>query len=140
MRHTACRTVTVLSCALWLGSAAAQPALPEPASAPQPASAAALASTAQAVAQSSLAACFRQPPEYPLRARRLNLQGRTLVLFTVGAEGLPQEPRLMRSSGHAVLDNAAVAHLGACIAQLVSTGSERLPAGRYALPMEWRLE
>ena len=89
---------------------------------------------------SSLAACFQKPPAYPIEARRLDLQGRTMVLFAVSVEGVPEEPSLLRSSGHAVLDHAAIKHLSLCIRQFVATSTERLPAGRYALPMVWRIE
>lgn len=151
MPQTACRrSLTALLGAWWLGSATAQPvppapapaptSAPSPASAPPPASASELASKGQIVAQSGLAACFRLAPEYPMQARRQNLQGRTMVLFDVSAEGVAQTPRLMRSSGHAVLDHAALTHMASCIGQHTASGSERLPAGRYALPMDWRLE
>lgn len=99
MPQTACRrSLTALLGAWWLGSATAQPVPPAPAPtsapspAPPPASASELASKGQIVAQSGLAACFRQPPEYPMQARRQNLQGRTMVLFDVSAEGVAQTP------------------------------------------------
>ena len=140
MPRTRSSSVVTLVSPLLLGSASAQVAPSNSASASQPASASEQAAKAQAVVGSSLAVCFRKPPEYPIEARRLDLQGRTMVLFAVSAEGVPEEPRLMRSSGHVVLDQAAVKHLSSRIKQFVATSSERLPAGRYALPMEWRIE
>ncbi len=126
-----------LVCSLLVNAAIAQ-AVP-PASAPA-SSTAALPSKGKLVAQSTLAACFRRPPPYPNEAQRLDLQGRTLVVFTVTSEGLPEAPRLMRSSGHAILDNAALVHMVSCIQQFTPAESAPLPAGQYALPMEWRLE
>lgn len=90
--------------------------------------------------QSNLTVCIRKPPEYPLEARRRELQGQTVVLLGIPAEGVPEEPKLLRSSGHPVLDQAALKHLSSCIKQFVAKESERLPVGRYAFPIEWRLE
>ena len=140
MPRVQCRSVLTLVVALVLGNGIAQPAPSSSASSPQTSQASEQAWKAQAVAGSSLAVCVRKPPEYPIAARRLGLQGRTMVLFAVSAEGVPEEPRLLRSSGHAVLDQAAVKHLGSCIKAFVETSSERLPSGQYALPMQWRLE
>jgi outer membrane biosynthesis protein TonB len=140
MPRVRCRSLLALVSALVLGNASAQPASAGSASTPQASQASEQASKVQAVARSSLAVCVRKPPEYPIAARRLGLQGRTMVLFVVSAEGVPEEPRLLRSSGHAVLDQAAVKHLGSCIKAFVEKSSERLPSGQYALPMEWRLE
>ncbi|MHC4824026.1 MAG: energy transducer TonB [Planctomycetota bacterium] len=47
-------------------------------------------------------------PEYPRRARRLRLEGTTQLLVTVSAEGEPMKVLVQTSSGHALLDDAAV--------------------------------
>jgi protein TonB len=47
-------------------------------------------------------------PPYPLAARRLGLQGRVLLAVQVGADGVCNQVLLKRSSGHAVLDDAAL--------------------------------
>ncbi len=63
-----------------------------------------------------------------------------MVLFVVTGEGAPEKPQLMRSSGHQLLDEAAVAHMASCIGQYILSDGAPLPEGRYALPMVWRLE
>jgi protein TonB len=48
------------------------------------------------------------PPPYPMTARRMGWQGRVVLNVEVLASGLPGEIRLHQSSGHNVLDNAAI--------------------------------
>jgi len=124
------------------GAALAQVAAPEsPGSAPSAAAKAAdAAEKARAIADSSLGACFRKPPAYPVEGLRKNLEGRTLVAFQVSAEGSVTDPSVLRTSGHPVLDHAALKHLNACLAQFPSIPGGALPQGRYALPMVWRIE
>ena len=54
---------------------------------------------------------YLMPPvlEYPLASRRLQEQGRVDVRLLVDARGLPQQAQVTRSSGHARLDEAALA-------------------------------
>lgn len=47
-------------------------------------------------------------PPYPLAARRHGAQGRVILSVQVGASGTSNEVLLKHSSGHAVLDNAAL--------------------------------
>lgn len=47
-------------------------------------------------------------PEYPRRARRLRLEGTTQLLVTVSAEGRPVRVVVQTSSGHPLLDDAAI--------------------------------
>ncbi|WP_424813396.1 energy transducer TonB [Roseococcus sp. YIM B11640] len=49
------------------------------------------------------------PPEYPLAARERGISGVALIRALVGADGETREVRLHRSSGHAILDNSALA-------------------------------
>lgn len=49
-----------------------------------------------------------QPPAYPLTARRRGIEGTVLLRVEINAEGRCQHVRVKRSSGHAVLDRAAV--------------------------------
>ena len=49
------------------------------------------------------------PPEYPLVARERGLTGTALIRALVGVDGETREVRLHRSSGHEMLDNAALA-------------------------------
>lgn len=46
---------------------------------------------------------------YPALAKKLGVQGRALVQFRIGANGLPQEVRLQSSSGSPLLDEEALA-------------------------------
>jgi protein TonB len=48
------------------------------------------------------------PPPYPVQARRRGLEGRVLVRATVAATGECTGAELRRSSGHAILDEAAL--------------------------------
>lgn len=47
-------------------------------------------------------------PNYPMQARRRKLEGDVVLSVQVDAQGLPQDVRVQRSSGHDMLDNAAV--------------------------------
>ncbi|TCH98066.1 energy transducer TonB [Roseococcus sp. SYP-B2431] len=49
------------------------------------------------------------PPEYPLVARERGITGTALVRALVGVDGETREVRLHRSSGHDILDGAALA-------------------------------
>lgn len=49
-----------------------------------------------------------RPPAYPRRARRLGWQGRVILRVRVTAHGRVETIRLSRSSGHDVLDRAAL--------------------------------
>lgn len=55
-----------------------------------------------------VAALNNPKPPYPLAARRHGAQGRVLLSVQVGADGTSHEVLLKRSSGHAVLDDAAL--------------------------------
>ena len=48
-------------------------------------------------------------PEYPRRARRLRLEGTAQLLVTVDAAGKPLRVLVQTSSGHTLLDEAAIA-------------------------------
>lgn len=56
---------------------------------------------------SGLSVLSSPAPIYPPRARRAGLQGEVVLRIRVGADGLPREVRVIRSSGHAELDRAA---------------------------------
>lgn len=47
-------------------------------------------------------------PSYPMVARRMGWQGRVVLNVEVLASGLPGQVKLYQSSGHDVLDNAAI--------------------------------
>ena len=48
------------------------------------------------------------PPVYPRIARESGWEGTVLIRVAVQPDGSPESVRIRRSSGHAVLDNAAV--------------------------------
>ncbi len=59
---------------------------------------------------SSDAAYLRNPPPvYPPRSRQFGEQGRVVVRVLVDTEGLPQRAQVHQTSGHARLDQAALA-------------------------------
>jgi protein TonB len=52
---------------------------------------------------------LRQPElNYPPKAKRRREEGMVLVLVLVGADGLPKTARIYHSSGHPLLDDAAL--------------------------------
>jgi protein TonB len=50
-------------------------------------------------------------PPYPEQARQQGVEGTVVLQLTVGADGSPGHVRVSRSSGHAALDEAAIAHV-----------------------------
>jgi protein TonB len=50
-------------------------------------------------------------PPYPEQARQQGVEGTVVLQLTVGADGLPGNVRVSRSSGHAALDEAAITHV-----------------------------
>lgn len=50
-------------------------------------------------------------PAYPEQARQQGVEGTVVLQLTVRADGSPGDVRVSRSSGHAALDEAAIAHL-----------------------------
>jgi TonB family protein len=91
------------------------------------------------VLRSPLGRCFSYPPPYPQEALRNDQAGRTTLVFLVSPDGAVQDPAVLRGSGHEILDNAALAHLAACIAKFRTLNASPLPAGRYVLPFSWRI-
>lgn len=59
-------------------------------------------------ARADVAALDNPKPPYPLAARRAGLEGRVLLSVHVRADGSCAEVRLRQSSGHALLDDAAL--------------------------------
>lgn len=89
--------------------ARAEPA-PTPAPAPAPAAAPSVAQRAGAAQVTTLARAHptNRPPRYPDEALRAGWQGVAWLLVDVGPDGRVTNVALERSSGHAVLDAAAV--------------------------------
>lgn len=67
------------------------------------------------------------PPKYPRAARRRNYQGTVLLEVRVTVDGRAAEVKVARSSGHALLDESALAAV---------RGWLFTPARRGALPIE----
>ncbi|MCS0584074.1 energy transducer TonB [Massilia pinisoli] len=53
-------------------------------------------------------------PAYPIDALRAEAAGVVTMRFLIGADGAVQETRLVKSSGHASLDHAAIDALSKC--------------------------
>lgn len=74
---------------------------------------------------------------YPAQARRMGLEGRVMVRLSVDTEGRPQHAAVVSSSGHAVLDEAAVkAALGARLAPDASASGR---TREFRLPFDFQL-
>jgi TonB family protein len=54
------------------------------------------------------------PPAYPAEALQARMSGVSMMAFLVGSDGVVREARLLKSSGHAILDQAAQAALRLC--------------------------
>lgn len=91
---------------------AATPVAPEPvepsAAATTPVARAAAAPEALIEARSDVATLNNPKPPYPLVARRRGLEGEVLLAVHVSREGLASEVHVKQSSGHALLDGAAL--------------------------------
>jgi periplasmic protein TonB len=89
-------------------------ATPRPVSTPRPQAAKprppapAPKTTANRVVKAKPDVSRNPPPRYPESARRAKQEGRVMVRASVSAEGRVQSVRIQRSSGHAVLDRAAL--------------------------------
>jgi protein TonB len=78
------------------------------AAAPTPAPAAPVAPSGPPVVTNARFRRTPTPPEYPLVARERGVTGTALIRALVGTDGETKEVRLHRSSGHEILDNAAL--------------------------------
>lgn len=115
--------------------------VPAPVVEPEPLpSTVALASTTepQRVAAHVLAATCPTPP-YPRLARRRGLEGLTVLLLQVAADGRVTSARVAESSGHAILDEAALAAVRAW-RLTPATEDGRAIADTIRVPMRFRLE
>jgi len=119
-------------------ASAASPPAPRPA-APRPATPGPRTPT-RTRTRTALELCLQQPPIYPSLALRTGLEGRTLLRFAITAEGGVQPSVVDQSSGHALLDGAALAHFERCRAGVIAQAGAALPVGLYRLPITWRLE
>ncbi|MGH7895239.1 MAG: TonB family protein [Candidatus Binatia bacterium] len=67
-------------------------------------------------------------PPYPIAARQLGLEGEVLLRVFVAADGRPTNVVVLKSSGHAMLDESA--------AQTVRTRWRFIPATRNGVPVD----
>ncbi len=86
----------------------AQADAPPPRVAPRAAPQAVVATPAVATFEGAGSSGDFPYPEYPREAVRNHWQGRLLLYTVVGANGLPERVEVRESSGHAMLDNAAL--------------------------------
>lgn len=78
------------------------------------------------------------PPVYPRAALRKRQQGTVLVAVQVSMQGLPLRVRIDRSSGHRLLDAAALEAVRNWRFVPARRGSERVEAG-VVVPVEFRI-
>ncbi len=78
------------------------------------------------------------PPEYPALARRRHLQGTVVLEVSVSAEGAVEEVRVEESSGHKVLDRAALRAVWNWLFEPGRRGGERI-AMRVMVPVRFDL-
>ena len=79
-----------------------------------------------------------RPPQYPARAVDLGLTGTVMVRALVSPDGDTQETRLWRSSGHPLLDAAAVAAVRRWAFEPARHGGRAVPAW-VEVPVHFRL-
>lgn len=103
-----------------------------------PAAPAVTAPAAPAVVAPRLLAESCPPPAYPRLARRRALEGTVWLLLEVAADGQPVAVRLEESSGHGILDDAALAAArGWRLAPATRNGAAE--AGALRVPVTFRL-
>jgi protein TonB len=78
-------------------------------------------------------------PDYPAEARRRGLQGKVVLLVEVSAAGLPASVAVASSSGHAALDQAALAAVQRWHFSPATRGGTPV-AGTAQVPIQFRLE
>jgi periplasmic protein TonB len=78
-------------------------------------------------------------PDYPAEARRRGLQGKVVLLVEVSAAGLPASLAVASSSGHAALDQAALAAVQRWHFSPATRGGTPV-AGTAQVPIQFRLE
>ncbi len=79
-----------------------------------------------------------QPPRYPRRARRHGLEGRVVLSARVSAAGRIVGLEVVRSSGHEILDRAAVRAVNRWIVRPARQGSRPVPS-EVRIPILFRL-
>lgn len=88
----------------------------------------------------NLAASARRFKRYPALAVERGLSGSAEVEVTIAASGMPQPPRLMGSSGHELLDEAALTMIGRAAQATILPASLRGRAFAVKLPVVFDLD
>jgi protein TonB len=78
-------------------------------------------------------------PAYPQLARQRGLEGVAMLLLQVGADGRVLQAKLLESSGHAILDDAALAAARGWRLTPASADGVAV-AGALRVPLRFRLE
>ncbi|MDQ1816421.1 energy transducer TonB [Massilia sp. CCM 9210] len=78
------------------------------------------------------------PPAWPREALRYDLQGSTTLAFAIGPDGAVVQPRLLRTSGWKMLDDAALAGIAACRFKPGLDAAQR--AGPFPMQFDWKLD
>lgn len=86
-----------------------------------------------------LASLGNRPPKYPELARRRGQEGRTLLQVEVSASGRPLNVEIAESSGHALLDEAALEAVARWRFQPAQRSGAAV-AGTVEVPILFRLE
>lgn len=88
----------------------------------------------------SLAAAARRFKRYPALALERGWRGSVRIELAIAAGGVPQPPRLMISSGHELLDEAALAMIGRAAEETLVPSSLRGRAFVVSLPVVFDLD
>lgn len=107
--------------------------------APDRVAAAAQAQPAPPAQQQAPAAQDCARPAYPAEALQARMSGVSMMAFLIGSDGAVREARLLKSSGYAILDEAAQAALKLCRFKPALKDGQPVPAWRpvqyaWALP------
>ena len=78
-------------------------------------------------------------PKYPTAARRAGQQGTVTLSFTVGTSGKVTSVRIAKSSGHSLLDNAALAAIRRWRFKPARNALGEAVSYSYTLPVPFRL-
>jgi protein TonB len=85
------------------------------------------------------AAVGNRKPAYPAEARRRHLEGLVVLQVAVSARGTPDDVAVLKSSGHALLDDAALAAVRLWRFEPATRGGIAVPAPAE-VPVRFRLE
>jgi TonB family protein len=78
-------------------------------------------------------------PEYPAAALKIEAQGTTTLQFTVDDKGALTDAAISKSSGHEVLDRAALSALSKCRFKPAVTAGQTQKSSTFTVEYVWRL-